>query len=60
MHLRRDLFTLVISAVLIGTTLALAARRPNAEQAPQPSARELPREWVWQKKAVTFDDIYRR
>ncbi len=47
---------LVFAVVFTGFAMAKGrATEPRSTLAP-----ELPREWVWQKKPVRFDDMYRR
>ncbi len=62
MNARRSLFSVVLVVCLIIAGFALAASKSSriAEERENTgwSARELPHDWVWRKKAVTFDDMY--
>ncbi len=51
---------LAVLAVLaaLATPFALAAVREQAKPAVRAPSPELPREWRWHKKAVTFDDMF--
>ena len=51
----------LVGVALVGSAFASFRPPQNAptvqtEHAPQ----SLPREWVWEKKAVNFDDMFRR
>ena len=61
MNAKLTLFSMMLVLTLVVAGFALASNRSAAiEERPEIQRSVLPREWVWQKKAVTFDDIYRR
>lgn len=42
-----------------GVRFALPAKAATAEPSDEHPARELPREWRWERKSVEFDHMYR-
>ena len=62
MNSNTTLTTLIAAAALTAVAVAMPVNaKAEAPQAkPQASQNELPSDWVWQKKAVNFDGMYRR
>jgi hypothetical protein len=72
MSAKRSLSWVILVVTLIVTGFAVASNRRGAKLERERSqlerselvreiqVRQLPREWVWKKKAITFDDMYRR
>ena len=69
--LPRTAYRFVAAAIVVGAVGAsatvLAKDAPSREasvaesiEAPTAKRTELPREWVWTKKAHSFDSMYRR
>jgi len=52
----------LVGSALAGASLAMAldTRDPSPAVSPEWEARELPREWSWTRKPITFDDMFMR
>jgi hypothetical protein len=61
MTAKQTLFSTILILTVVAAGFALAAKgyetEPKGDQLQQ---QKLPREWVWKKKEVKFDDMYRR
>ena len=52
---------IVVGVAVMGTAFAsVRARVVNRPAVNHETKRPLPQEWVWKKKAVTYDDMIRR
>jgi hypothetical protein len=62
MNAKWSLFTLVLVLCLVVAGFAVASSRgvKKSGEDVELTTPELPREWVWKKKAVTFDDMVRK
>ena len=61
--MRRAIFLAVLTFLLLLIFAAAGEAvqaRLGAEPAMERSSAELPPEWVWRRKAISFDDMYRR
>lgn len=65
-HWRSVIALLVAGLVALGVlltavdSLGSGARRFAAEPAVERTTPELPREWRWERKAITFDHMFRK
>jgi hypothetical protein len=63
MNAKRTLISTIVVLTLVAAGFAIASKGESVKASPEGSElqqTQLPREWVWKKKEVTFDHMYRR